>query len=356
MSYNKIETATNKKIVRRSANMFVAREIRLRPESSVYAQWTELMQKSGLNTKENLDYTVGIFDGDQLVATGSYADNILKCLAVDEAYQSENFLLQLIVHLMGKLQATGKYHYFVYTKADSAKYFESMGFQTIAQTPDVHFMEFGTPNLSDYIQELAKHRIEEPKGKISAIVMNANPFTLGHRYLIEQAAAASEHLYVFVVSEDRSEFRTEERQRLVEEGTTDLKHVTVLPTCDYMVSQATFPSYFLKDDAEYEVAAVQATLDATLFRDKIAPALAITDRFVGEEKYSKVTDIYNETMALVFGNRLSLHILPRKEVEGDVISATRVRKHIADGRLELTKDLVPDTTYQYIIEKYAPMN
>ena len=50
-----------------------------------------------------------------------------------------------------------------------------------------------------------------------------------------------------------------------------------------MVSSATFPSYFLKEKADLEVAKVQATLDATLFLENIVPTLQLTKRYVGQD-------------------------------------------------------------------------
>ena len=63
--------------------------------------------------------------------------------------------------------------------------------------------------------------------------MNCNPFTLGHRYLIEQASEKVDHLYVFVVEEDKSFFPFSDRIGLVKKGTADLKNITVKPSGKY---------------------------------------------------------------------------------------------------------------------------
>ena len=93
--------------------------------------------------------------------------------------------------------------------------------------------------------------------------MNANPITNGHLHLIEETAKQSDYVYVFVLSEDRSEFNDEERMMLVKRATADMSNVIVLPTNDYMVSSATFPSYFLRDRAQESVARIQAKVDAS---------------------------------------------------------------------------------------------
>ena len=119
---------------------------------------------------------------------------------------------------------------------------------------------------------------------------------------------------------------------------------------------ATFPSYFLKDQAVESIARVQAVLDATLFKERIAPALQIKTRFVGEEPLSPVTEVYNESMREIFSDTLALTVVPRIELEGQVISATRVRKALKEDDFQTIKKLVPATTYLYLIENYGKIN
>ena len=116
-------------------------------------------------------------------------------------------------------------------------------------------------------------------------------------------------------------------------------------------SSATFPSYFLRDRAQESVARIQAKVDATLFKERVAPILNIKHRLVGKEPYSRVTEIYNESMSEVFQDDLELEIIPRLEVEGEVISATKVRQALSEGHPESIKNLVPSTTYDYIQNK-----
>lgn len=325
--------------------MFTIKRMRLDRDDNARSKWENLMQAADLNIHEEIDYTVGIYKKSELVATGSYAHNIIKCLAVCKDYQSENLLTQLVVHLMNRLQQEGHHHYFVYTSPQNSIYFKSMGFKIIIQTEDLAFMEFGTPHFKSYLELLSNYKKE---GNNGAIVMNANPFTKGHRYLIEEAAEKSDYVYMFVLSEDRSEFSAEDRMNMVKLGVADLDNVIVLPTRDYMVSSATFPSYFLRNDAMEEIARVQANLDAQLFKEKIAPVLNIKYRFVGEEPYSTVTNIYNESMSSIFQDELTLFTIPRKEVNGEIISATKVRKMLTTNAMDKLNDMVPETTYNYI--------
>ncbi|MDT2739040.1 [citrate (pro-3S)-lyase] ligase [Enterococcus canintestini] len=311
-------------------------------------QWSEFLQAGGLHPAEDATYTVGIYDGEELIATGSLSDNIIKYLLVCKRYQSENLLTQIIVHLIERLHEEDIFHYFVYTAPDKEVIFRSLGFKKIMNTKEVLFMEQGEPSFDDYLNYIA--RFDHP-GENGSIVMNANPFTLGHKYLVEQARKVCDHVYVFVVSEEKSEFSSPERFALVKNGLKEFEDVTVLPARDYMVSSLTFPAYFLKDRAELNVASVQARLDATLFKERIAPILHIKKRFVGEEPYSKVTNVYNEAMKEVFRPDLSLTILPRLAIEGEIVSATKVRQALQDHNEPLVQSFVPDTVLAYLKEK-----
>lgn len=310
-------------------------------------QWQDLMRRSKLNSDERVDYTVGVYDGDTLAATGSFENNIIKCVSVCQTYQSENLLTQVMMHLLERLSEEGQRHYFVYTQPDKHLIFKSLGFKAIIESDDVLFMEFGQPDFADYLKMLDRHR---SAASASAIVMNANPFTKGHQYLVNYAAKRSQHVYVFVLTEERSEFQAADRLAMVTLGTAHLPNVTVLPTNDYMVSSATFPSYFLRDDAQMAVARIQASLDARLFKERVAPILKITERFVGDEPYSQVTNIYNESMEAVFADELTLTVIPRLAIDEEIISATKVRLAIKENDEVRLKRLLPETSYQYLKE------
>ena len=182
---------------------------------------------------------------------------------------------------------------------------------------------------------------------MGAVVMNANPFTLGHQYLVETAAADCDVLHLFVVSEDASLVPFAVREQLVKEGTAHLNNVVYHRTESYMISNATFPSYFLKD--KDTVIRSHAVLDITIF-EKIAKALRIRVRYVGEEPFSAVTGIYNQVMAEQLATAgLTLTVIPRKESGGTAISASKVRQLIKENRMEEMHGLVPESTYSYFI-------
>lgn len=206
------------------------------------------------------------------------------------------------------------------------------------------------PALLEFIQSLQPYKKD---GRNGSIVMNCNPFTLGHRYLIEYAASRVDNLYIFVVEEDKSYFSFADRINLVHQGTEDLKNVIVLPSGKFIISATTFPGYFYKDDIKE--ATIDCSNDLTVFAQYIAPALDIKIRFAGEEPLDPVTNQYNEGMKEILPQYgIEFQPIARKcDTDGSqVISASRVRKYYESGDLESLKTIVPSTTYRYLYERY----
>lgn len=303
----------------------------------------EFLAKMGLRYEGGTDYAVQLVSDDGgILGNGCLCGNVLKYIAIDPSLQGEGAALTLVSELVGEAFRRGVTKLFLFTKASNEMLFRGVGFYTLAATRDVCFMENTRSGLSRWLSSVPRF-----EGVVGAAVMNCNPFTKGHRYLIETAAKNVDRLYVFVVSEDRSEFPFSDRLELVKLGTCDIKNVTVLPSGEYMISQATFPTYFLKDAASAD--SVFAALDLTLFGSKIAPALNITKRFVGTEPYCAVTNNYNEVMKqLLPSYGVEVCEIPRK----GGISASGVREALHRGDLAAVRELVPESTYEYIAERY----
>ena len=209
------------------------------------------------------------------------------------------------------------------------------------------------PELLKFIESLKPYKKGDEKSINGSIVMNCNPFTLGHRYLIEYAASQVENLYIFVVEENRSYFTFEDRLELVRKGTSDIKNVTVLPSGNFIISATTFPGYFYKDNLKE--AKIDCSNDLSVFAQYIAPALNIKIRFAGEEPLDPVTNQYNEGMKEILPQYgMEFHAIPRKEDEEGigVISASRVRRHFEKGELAEIKKIVPQTTFDYLVARY----
>ena len=314
------------------------------------AEVDALLAREGIRRDRNLDYTCVMYDDDyHAIATGSCFGNTLRCFAVSGDHQGEGLLNEIVTHLMAVQAARGNFRLFLYTKPDAAKFFADLGFHEIARVENtLVFMENRRDGFSEYLRKLSETR---RPGNSAAVVMNANPFTLGHLYLVETASAACDTLHLFMVSEDVSLVPYSVRARLIREGTAHLANVVPHESGPYIVSAATFPSYFLRD--ETAVIEGQAKLDLQVFV-KIASALDIRTRYVGEEPTSQVTGLYNRIMkeALPKAGVACVEI-PRKEYGGTAISASTVRQAVQRGDFDTLKALVPESTYRYFTSTEA---
>ena len=314
------------------------------------AEVDALLNKEGIRRDNNLDYTCAMYDDDyRAIATGSCFGNTLRCFAVSGEHQGEGLLNEIVTHLLQIQSERGNFHLFLYTKPDSAKFFGDLGFHEIARVEHtLVFMENRRDGFSSYLRALEKTK---RPGKSAAVVMNANPFTLGHQYLTETASAACDTLHVFMVSEDVSLIPYAVRKRLIQSGTAHLRNVVLHDSGPYIISNATFPSYFLRD--ETAVIESQARLDLKVFV-KIAAALGVTARYVGEEPTSEVTGLYNRIMQAELPKAgVDCVVIPRKESGGAAISASTVRQCIQRGDFDALKALLPSSGYAYFTSPAA---
>lgn len=313
-------------------------------KTALPAQWTALLHKTGLTAEDLPEHTVLLWDGDTLAATGSRSGGLIKYLAVDPAYQGEDLTATVLTALRRAAFDEGYRHLFLYTKPTNRFLLQGLFFHPVAQTREILLMEDRPGGLKSFIAQLPRY---EGEGIVGALVMNCDPFTCGHRHVIEQAAAQCGHVYVFVLSEDRGHFPAADRLALVQAGTSHLSNVTVLPSGPYMISAATFPTYFLPHRDEAGTA--RCALDVEIFAGHIAPALGIKRRYVGTEPLSALTEQYNRALAAALPQRgIELIEIPRLECDGQPISASRVRALLAQGDLTSIQPLVPPTTYAYL--------
>lgn len=319
------------------------------------------LERNGLRF-DDMHYYAAITDDDgEMIAGGGLKGNVIKCVAVDDAHKGEAIANTLISHLIAHANEEGHSNVMLFTKPKNRLLFESLSFRLLAEAPEAVLMETGIGGINNTVEALKK--IREKKTNLTTspsqplttttplrgvVVMNCNPFTLGHRYLIEQAAKQVERLFVMVVREDCSLFAYAERKAMVEQGVAHLENVTVIDGSEYAISQATFPTYFLKrlDDA----ADTQMLLDLDLFRRHIAPALGTTVRFVGTEPTDRLTRRYNQLMHEVLAD---VRETARLEKDGNAVSASRVRKAMEQGDMSTIRQLVPPTTLPYIIAHLA---
>lgn len=303
------------------------------------------LKRNGLRF-DDMHYYAAITDDDgEMIAGGGLKGNVIKCVAVDDAHKGEAIANTLISHLIAHANEEGHSNVMLFTKPKNRQLFESLSFRLLAEAPEAILMETGIGGIGNTVEALKKIK---DNGERGVVVMNCNPFTLGHRYLIDQAAKQVERLYVMVVKEDCSLFAYTERKAMVEQGVADIENVNVIDGSDYAISRATFPTYFLKrlDDA----ADTQMLLDLDLFRRHIAPALGATVRFVGTEPTDQLTRRYNQLMHETLKD---VREIDRLEKDGNAVSASRVRRAMEEGDMNTIRQLVPPTTLPYIIAHLA---
>jgi [citrate (pro-3S)-lyase] ligase len=292
----------------------------------------------------------------RLIACAGLDHNVIKCVAVAQDFRGESLSLRLgseIVHLAA---GRGRFHLFLYSPPHNRDLFQGWGFYPLVEVPDlVLLMENSPIAIKSYCDLLRLQK--RPGNRVGSCVLNANPFTLGHRFLVEHAAADCDWLHVFVVREDASAFSYEDRFALVAEGVKDIRNLTLNQGSEYIISRATFPGYFLKEKATIDHS--WAAIDLLLFREYIGPALGITHRYVGTEPFDAVTDNYNLDMkywlqeAQSTTEPISVVELPRAAINSTPVSASAVRRLLTDGDFDSIKNLVPATTLQFLEMKYS---
>ena len=313
------------------------------PEGLARRRLEQFLEKQGLRYDPGLQLAVVFYDAQgNIAAAGGLQKNVLKCIAVDRQYRGEGLTASVLSALRAAAFQQGQRRLFLFTKPENDRMFGEFGFYEIARTGDMLLMENQKGGVRQFVDSLARGR-----GLQAAVVANCNPFTLGHRYLIEQAAAQCDTLHLFILSEEAGLFPAQARMELARQGAADLANVLIHPTSDYLISAATFPTYFLKEGQIEEGAG--GALDLEIFGRYFVPALQIAKRFVGQEPFSPITARYNRQMREILP-RFGVEVveLPRKEQGGIAVSASRVRELLAEGRLEEIRPLVPETTWAFL--------
>lgn len=283
----------------------------------------------------------------------------LKMVNVDSAYYSlgdelpqcvwDNFYhcnYKVNDKVAGKLYEILKENGYLKMKSDEDVIPFQLGFRSVRTGIGLTVQQEG--EIEEWVSRCKRNTEQKKTG---AIVMNCNPMTKGHEYLIRYAADCVEHLYVFILEEDKSVFKFQDRIRLVQEAVCDLEHVYVVPSGQFIISSSTMPGYFEK--SSLQDAQLDAAYDLCLFSMYIAPAFGITVRFAGEEPFDRFTAQYNDTMK----KRLPLYgikfcEIPRRELNGQIVSATNVRNCIKSGEWKTIKELVPDNVFSFLEKNY----
>lgn len=316
-------------------------------EGAMLERLKRFLEGCGLRYDAGIRFSAVLVENDEIIAAGSLDGATVKCIAVSPAHQGEDLTAQIVTCLLQEAAAQGISHLMLYTKPANQYIFRSFGFHPIVRTADCLLMENRRDGLEQYLRKL-KRPLDNQK-PVGCIVANCNPFTKGHRFLIETAAAQCAWLHLFVLSENKGMFSAEDRLSMVKAGCQDLANVLIHPSGPYMVSAATFPDYFIKDKSR--VGQIHCEADVRLFGEKIAPALGIDRRYVGSEPNCAVTGDYNRQMRLLLPQYgVEVIEIPRKCVNGAAISATQVRTLILQGRLDALDALLPQSSIDYILK------
>ena len=290
-----------------------------------------------------------------IVGTGSHKGRILKYVAVSPLFRDTTAFALIVTYMTEKLLKIYK-HTFVFTRPENAVRFTGLGFTEIARAEPLYaLLEFGFESIKTYQDYLAALKVPSERNSIAAIVVNCNPFTNGHKYLIEKASAESDVVYLFVVEEDLSVFPFSVRWELIRKGISHLSNVVMVRGGMYIVSGTIFPAYFLKNEQVSDVMQRQAELDVRIFSEYVVPVLGITKRYVGTEYSCKTTQAYNQAMKSIlpfYG--VEVFEVTRKSVghgvdnAPDYISASRVREAIKTDNLDEVVNFLPDSTREYL--------
>ena len=334
---------------------------------AIRRQVEDFLGSNGLRLGEVDLYLAVLSREGTILAGGGLRRDIIKCLAVSAAARSLGLSVPLVSRLISEASERGFTNVKVFTKPENRSLFESLGFRLLAEAPKAILMENGR-GLDDYCSYLRGYRAP------GVIVMNANPFTLGHRYLVDQASLSfrapegRRNLTIIPVKEDASRFPYTERLAMIRSGCDGV--ADVVEGSDYQISAATFPTYFLKDLSD--AAETQMRLDIDLFGRHIAPALGARVRFVGSEPADPLTARYNALMKellpkygvqLVEIQRLACPpdcaedsstspSAPLRMTE-EPVTATRVRALLDAGQFKAASALTPASTWPYLLADLA---
>lgn len=313
--------------------------------------WRNLLRQSGLEA-EHGDYTVGVFDDDdRLLACATLKGNVIRGVAVDESERSRSLTNRLVSDILSRARTEGYDNVFVFTKPEYRSTFESLSFHYVGGTELAIMLESNSQALRYYKEYLEDMRCEGYNG---AIVMRCNPLTRGHLYLIERAAAGVDTLYIIPVADDtEAEYSYEERCTMLRRATAELSNVVVAEGSSYVVSSATFPTYFFKSATL--AAETHILLDLDIFWRHIAPSLGVQRRCIGAEPDDDLTARYNAMMREVLPmHDITVALYDRlKDADGRPISASRVRKATAEDRAGDAFPMLPPASVSFVLAHTA---
>lgn len=283
------------------------------------------------------------YEDEKIIASAGYYKNTLKLFTADSNYSYLNLFDKLLSILIKDMQKLNYKNIFVFTKKAYEDMFKSFNFIKLASAEKSTLLVRTEVEVESQIKNMADFN----NPPYSSIVMNANPFTNGHEYLVKKALENSDRLIVFLVENDESYFPFALRKKIALANLKKYKNVYLVDSGDFIISSSTFPSYFLKENL---INKDHAIIDSKIFRDYFVDSIGINARYLGEEPIDPSTKIYNETLKSILGEKIKVEIIPRLENNRGLISASTVRLLYKNAKFDEMKDYLSDITIDILRE------
>jgi [citrate (pro-3S)-lyase] ligase len=302
-----------------------------------------LVESCDLRFLENFDDLMGIFEDGRLVGCGARAGRVLEMLVVAPEHRGGGLVGEIVGELMRRGCEAGCTGFFIFTRPCTAPTFARLGFKPLVEHEKAVLLEHGNGLLGYLRGRAALAR----SGSNGAVVINADPFSLGHQYLVECAAARTDTVYVLVPNEGRFVLPLVDRLELARRGTAHIPNAVVTDAGPYVLGPATVPAYFLKPGDQPDQVALE--IDADLFGRHIAPFLNITTRIVGTEPLDPATRSYNQALFRRLSKwGLRLVEIERKKIGDRWINTAHVHNALARSDWREVEAFVPLSTLAFL--------
>lgn len=123
------------------------------------------LKRNGLRI-DDMNYYAAVLDDDgEMIAGGGLKDDVIKCVAVDDAHKGEAIANTLVSHLISHANQEGYGCIKLFTKPENRQLFESLSFRLLAEAPEAILMETGIGGISNTVEALKKIKEESEKYK-----------------------------------------------------------------------------------------------------------------------------------------------------------------------------------------------
>jgi hypothetical protein len=340
-----------------------------------YDQYDQYEQYEQFELSDQSDQGEILEDGEQLDKgeISEYSEQLDKGVQTDQSAKMEQ--IELSEH--GKQSVRGEHTLYINIatpaltvnnempsaggRADQGRVSVHLpGLSVAEDTQSPNFkIDFGSEAVSDsdlfaFLMGLSQYR-REGIMQAGAVMLNSNPFTNGHRHLVESAASSMRHVYVFVAEDDKSVFPFSDRLRLTIDGTKHIANVTVIPGGRYIVTQKSIESSASGRGRKKTIAG--AHFDIEIFARYIANALNIAAVYSGggdrSRESGKSSDFDAAMSEILPRYGIAYNLIPKREYRGAPLSAGLVRSLMREQRFSEIERVVPPSTYTYLWDMYV---